>query len=289
MPKLLKNLTAEQANTCTLVLSSSGIPYQTAISQEGWEIWAREGDYEAALEAMKRYFRENENAETPSLTEPSPPPPSFPQTWAGAWPSLLLLVVYAAISHHHAERTFIQEFGASAERIMDGEIHRAVTALMLHSDSVHLIGNMVGLAVFGTAVCAMAGSGPGWLMILLSGVFGNLANAALYGTNHLSIGASTAVFGAIGLLSGRRFWQKFRRPGQRVKAWLPLAAGLAFLGLLGSGGQRVDLMAHLFGLLVGLVIGTAYTFMNPNLSTRDQNLCHLASLCVLAFAWLKLM
>ncbi len=287
MPKLLENLTAKQANICTLVLSSSGVPYQTAISQEGWEIWTREDDYETALEAMKRYFRENPDPDGPSLTETPRPPSSFPGTWAGIWPSLLLLVVHAAIAWHGAERAFFQEFGASATRIMDGEIHRAVTALMLHSDAVHLVGNMAALALFGTAVCAMAGAGPGWLMILLTGVFGNLANAALYGTNHLSIGASTAVFGAIGILSIHQFWEKFRQPGQRVKAWLPLAAGFAFLALLGSGGQRVDLMAHLFGLLAGLVIGTSHTIMKPTLTRASQTWCHLASFCILAFAWLK--
>lgn len=286
MPKLLKNLTADQANICSLVLSSSGIPYQTAVSRNGWEIWAREEDYEEALEAMKRYFRENPDSESPDLVETTPPPSSFPGTLAGIWPSLLLLVVHASIAWHNVERTFIEEFGASAVRIMDGDIQLAVTALMLHSDAVHLVGNMVGLVVFGTAVCMMAGSGAGWLMILLTGVFGNLANAALYGKNHLSIGASTAVFGAIGLLSIRQFWTKYKQPGERVKAWLPLAAGLAFLGLLGSGGERVDLMAHLFGLLAGLVIGTIHTFMNPQLSRRNQTYCHLASVCILAFAWL---
>ncbi|MCP4688445.1 MAG: rhomboid family intramembrane serine protease [Desulfobacterales bacterium] len=287
MPKLLKNLTSEQANISTLVLSSSGIGYQTAISRDGWEIWAREEEYEAALEAMKQYFRENPDPEAPSLAETPPPASLFPKNLGGIWPSLLLLVVYAAISMHHAERTFFQEFGASSARIMDGEIHRAVTALLLHSDAVHLIGNMAGLTLFGTAVCMMTGAGPGWLMILLTGVFGNLANAALHGANHSSIGASTAVFGAIGILSGRQFWEKFRRPGQRVKAWLPLAAGLALLGLLGSGGQRVDLMAHLFGLLAGLVIGAAHAIRKPVFSRRGQNCCHLATICLLVFAWFK--
>ncbi len=287
MPKLLKNLTAEQANICTLVLSSSGIPYQTAISREGWEIWARETDYEAALEAMKRYFRENPDPDGPALVETPRPPSPFPRTMAGIWPSLLLLVVHAAIGWHHAEQTFLHEFGASAARIMDGEIHRAVTALMLHSDVVHLVGNMAALALFGSAVCAMAGAGPGWLMILLTGVFGNLANAMLHGANHLSIGASTAVFGAIGILSVHQFWKKIGQPGQRVKAWLPIAAGFAFLAFLGSGGQRVDLMAHLFGLLAGLVIGTVHTIMNPALSRRTQTGCIAATICILAFAWLK--
>jgi drug/metabolite transporter (DMT)-like permease len=41
----------------------------------------------------------------------------------------------------------------------------------------------------------------GWLLILLTGVFGNLVNASLQLPGHIAIGASTAVFGAIGLIA----------------------------------------------------------------------------------------
>ena len=39
------------------------------------------------------------------------------------------------------------------------------------------------------------------------------------------------------------------------RAWAPLAAGLGVLAMLGAGGGRTDLWAHLFGLLTGAVIG----------------------------------
>ncbi len=43
-----------------------------------------------------------------------------------------------------------------------------------------------------------------------------------------------------------------------MKAWLPLGAGLALLSMLGSGGERTDLMAHLFGFMTGLILGAFY-------------------------------
>jgi membrane associated rhomboid family serine protease len=123
-------------------------------------------------------------------------------------------------------------------------------------------------------------------MVLLTGALGNLANAALQLPGHRSIGASTAVFGAIGLLSAFQFWSKFRRPGHRLKAWLPLAAGLALLGLLGASGERTDLMAHLFGLLAGLLLGSPYIlFIHRPLPERYQRTAWAITGSILMMVW----
>ena len=133
--------------------------------------------------------------------------------------------------------------------------HRSVTLFFL---GPHLAGNIAGIAIFGSAVCGMAGAGVGSFMILVSGMAGNLVNALLYETGHLSVGSSTAVFGAIGILSAHQSIRKFRLPAQRLRAWLPVAAGLALLSILGSG-KHTDLTAHLFGFMAGILIGAFYT------------------------------
>jgi len=89
---------------------------------------------------------------------------------------------------------------------------------------------------------------------------GNFANALFYETRHVSIGASTAVFGALGILAGYQFLTKIKHPRQRIKAWLPLAGGLALLAILGSGAES-DIMAHLFGFLSGILLGLGYTLV----------------------------
>jgi membrane associated rhomboid family serine protease len=146
---------------------------------------------------------------------------------------------------------------------------------------------MVGIALFGTAVCATMGWGVGWLMILATGVVGNLANAFFYGAGHLSVGASTAVFGAIGILAAHQFSKKFKLRSHRMRAWLPLAGGLALLGML-SSGERVDLTAHLFGFLAGMILGAFHAvFLRTWAPKVYQGCCLLVACSILVVCWMR--
>lgn len=148
--------------------------------------------------------------------------------------------------------------GASAAGILQGEWFRCATALLIHADAPHLVGNMVGLAIFGTAVCGITGTGVGILMISAAGIFGNLLNAVLHQSHHLSVGASTAVFGAVGILVAHQLRHRITGRSELTwRAFLPLGAGLALLGFL-SSGPRTDIMAHLLGMAAGGLLGAAY-------------------------------
>ena len=103
----------------------------------------------------------------------------------------------------------------------------------------------------------------GSLAVLASGIVGNVANAfwhhASGNGDHGSIGASTAVFGAIGLLAASqlvldRAHAPKSAPRRMLDVLAPLVGGLALLGALGSS-ERADLGAHLFGFLSGVVLG----------------------------------
>jgi len=181
---------------------------------------------------------------------------------------------------------FIRMYGASAQHILDGEYFRTATALMLHADSLHLAGNLLGIALFGTAVCSVTGWGVGWLIILVSGISGNLINAVIYRFGHISIGASTAVFGAIGFLAAYQFLKRFNLPGGRIKAWLPLGGGLALLGILGTG-QYVDVLAHLFGFGSGILLGLTYgLFIKRPASVLWQVVCFMMAAGALLVSWM---
>lgn len=267
-----------------LILSASGIACKPQRDKEGWRILVKAEDHPAAIEKISRYFREN--PDMPAV--PDLPTLGEQKTWSGIGAALLLALLYWAASWHGVSETLVDKFGAIAESIMDGQLYRTVTALMLHSGPVHLLGNMAGIALFGTAVCGVTRPGIGWLLILLTGALGNLANAAVQLPVHRSIGASTAVFGAIGLLSAFQFWHKYRLPGHRIKAWLPLAGGLALLALLGTSGEHTDIMAHLFGLLAGLLLGTPYIlFIHRPLPDRYQKIAWVITGGILILAWFQ--
>src|SRR5690606_29038048 len=147
--------------------------------------------------------------------------------------------------------------------IWGGEWWRAVTALTLHGDWAHLTGNTLGGLLFFGLVFRFLGHGLGWICILLAGTLGNLLNAWGYaGTGHNSIGASTAVFGGLGILIGFRLLRQFRLTGWAWPRhlWVPLAAGLILLGFLGAGGERTDVLAHGWGFFAGAILGSSVGF-----------------------------
>ncbi len=130
-----------------------------------------------------------------------------------------------------------------------------MTALTLHADWLHLLGNLAIGGVFILRLARELGSGLAWSLLLASGALGNLINASLQPPDHRAIGASTAVFGAVGILAALSV-VRYRR--HLWKRWpLPLAAALALLALLGSAGEHTDLGAHLFGFAAGLALGAA--------------------------------
>lgn len=143
-----------------------------------------------------------------------------------------------------------------------GEWWRAITALTLHADVVHLVSNLVAGLGFAFLVARFYGAGAAWLLILITGAAGNALNAWVhYPEGHFSIGASTAVFAALGLITGVGLWVALLHPAERwtMPRWLlPAFGGLTLLGLLGVGeglDGRIDVAAHISGFICGVVVG----------------------------------
>lgn len=162
--------------------------------------------------------------------------------WAqGVWPELTAAGVLDADRMFH-----------------NGEWWRAASALWLHGDIGHLVSNAGGGWLVFSAVVATFGLRAGWGWLAVSAVAGNLAAAALHaGTDYRSLGASTAIFSGLGLLTGRALRVLGRSgPPRRWRAMVvPLASGLGVLGLFGAGGVEVDVLAHATGFGAGLVVG----------------------------------
>ena len=99
----------------------------------------------------------------------------------------------------------------------------------------------------------LLGSGRAWFLVLCAGSLGNFLNALVQSPDHRSIGASTAVFGAVGLLATINMFH-FRSNLRR--SWsMPIAAALGLLALLGASGENTDIGAHLFGFIAGIGLG----------------------------------
>jgi membrane associated rhomboid family serine protease len=103
------------------------------------------------------------------------------------------------------------------------------------------------------------GQWRGWFLILASGVLGNLITCAVHFPQPFrSIGASTATFGALGLLVGMGMVLAWHSRSYRMlkPVIAPIAVGLVLLGWFGAGGVDTDVLGHLFGWLSGIFLGT---------------------------------
>ena len=182
----------------------------------------------------------------------------------------------------------------AALMIEGGEWWRALTALTLHGDVVHLASNLVAGVGFVFLSSRFFGAGAAWLLVLITGAVGNALNAWVhYPEAHLSIGASTAVFAALGIITGAGLWVALMQPVERwtMPRWLmPAFGGLTLLGLLGIGDgldARIDVAAHLSGFAVGGMVGFICA-MRQTVFVRAAKYAKwlgLAALALLGAAW----
>lgn len=251
MQRLFANLTEESAETYGLVLSASHIPYQIKSTDRNFYIDVDPRHRSAACRAIAHYLEENRSFRASGPISLSPP---VRKTWSAVYVALVLIAVHWAVGPGDVRQMFVQSFGADAGQILAGDLFRCVTALLLHTDALHLLSNLFGILIFGTAVASYCGWGVGWLMILLAGAAGNWITAAWYRQAHLSIGASTAVFAAVGLsaaLMSRIYSKRYERSW---RSWTPVAGGLALLAWMGAA-PHTDVAAHLFGFISGVLFG----------------------------------
>jgi membrane associated rhomboid family serine protease len=215
----------------------------------------------AALEELRRYEEENRGSRLRRVL-----PPAAPFAWPGTVLGGLVLVAFALAQWSQAlGRDWLASGSADAGAIRAGEIERTATALTLHADVPHLLSNLVFGALFAYLLFHSHGAGLGALALLLAGMLGNLANAWVHWDAHLSIGASTAVFAAVGLVAGSEARTRHLLSEPEARRFAPVGAALLLLLYLGVGGydgasdarwaRDVDVLAHVFGLLAGLALG----------------------------------
>jgi rhomboid protease GluP len=240
-----------------LVLAAEGIA--SRISRRGAEYALRvdAGEVARADALLSAYERENP-VERPRVEQPAA------VVIAGQGPfncalavMTAMLVFFAFTGPRDPHSIWFERGSADAQRIVEGEVWRSVTALSLHADWPHVLANAASGTFFLAILGRTVGPGLALALALMAGTFGNLLNAGLRGSPHFSIGASTAVFGVVGLLSGLGVVRRRERGEGWRRVALPVAGALGLLAMLGTAGDRVDLWAHLFGLVAGLPLGVA--------------------------------
>ena len=278
----------QQAEQWSLVLRAANIPSVIEFEKRSWVIKVSPLHEHRALREIAAFMEENsdwppyspkKNLSLPVLTKYQPPTILM----MGA-----LVIFYVVTGPWSDGNAWFSEGAVSGRQILEhGQWYRLVTALTLHADVVHLVGNILIGGVLVHFLCRLLGNGLGWFLILASGTLGNLMNILLHGNSHNSVGFSTAVFGTIGILSGYQAISK--RSAALKQILLPLAAGAGLLAFLGAGGPRTDLGAHFFGLLAGAALGGLLVFMPSQRilisKTSLQTNLFIASLAIVGLCW----
>jgi rhomboid protease GluP len=219
----------------------------------------------------------------------------------------LMVLVFLADQRNAFGIEWAQAGVARADLIRAGQWWRALTALTLHVDALHLAGNVVFGALLGVVLAQSIGVGLAWLGFVATGALGNFVNAYVQSPRHASLGASTAVFGILGIQVAYE-WMRRRELGYaRWRRWAPVIMGLVWLGWFGTGGvdhdptksareamhdidvalQGTDIMAHVFGFAAGIGVGVALGLRKRRIALEPwaQAALALAAPLVLALAW----
>jgi rhomboid protease GluP len=163
----------------------------------------------------------------------------------------------------------INNLGQIGEKVIEGAYYQLLTSMFIHASILHLAGNMIFLLVFGLRGEEMF-SLPEYVTIyFLGGLAGNLLSLLFLPLNIPSVGASGAIFA----MFGAAIIHVRRSVGQSVLSALIYGFFLLFL----SAAPNVNNLAHIGGLVVGLIIGyvlgarrkigtqykTTYSYGNP--------------------------
>ena len=143
----------------------------------------------------------------------------------------------------------IIQFGQVNALVLAGSYWQLLTSIFVHASITHLVGNMLFLFIFGLRGEEMF-SLPEYLSIyLLGGLTGNVLSLLVLDPWVPSVGASGAIFAMFGACT---IYAR-RSIGQSIVGALIYAFFLLFL----SSGPNVNDLAHMGGLVAGLLIGYA--------------------------------
>lgn len=276
--------TRSEANEHALVLVAMGIDCRVVVERATVGLFVHASDASSADRELAAYASERS---VPSARRAFVPARGFGDGVDGAMAyCAVLMFLFAATRREALGLDWLAAGAVQVGLIADGELWRAVTALGLHVEVGHLMGNMAMGAVLGLLVAQPLGPGLAWLAILLAGAAGNLLNALVQSPDHTAIGASTAVFAALGILSGME-WRRRASRSRRLRYWLPLAAGVALLAFLGIGDERTDIGAHVAGFVAGAATGAWLTRFAERLpqDRPAQSVYAVAATALLVVAW----
>lgn len=267
-----------------LVLHSLDIPYQIVGDGNRCLLIVPASAIEKARFELWQYDTENRQSNKAA--------PAIKPVYQNAVPGVVAyVVVICMVALLAGEGAFHRDWFSAGRidgaLIRDGEWWRSITALTLHSGLRHLAGNIGFGVVFGWLAGSLAGPGVAWLTIVLSSAAANLLNTVLLDSTHRSIGASTAVFAALGVVAGFSWRAKLMSQDRWAYRLGPIVGGIALLAYTGTGNENTDIGAHLSGFVCGFGGGMLVTTFADYLPRQKIQLAAgIATITLVTIAWI---
>jgi rhomboid protease GluP len=265
----------------SLVLEAKGIEHETRESERVWTLIVPVALLDRAYEEISRYSAERSAPRSIPAAIPARPGATL---GAIVYVLILLLTAYCAGNGAFgADWLSIGNLDAAAPR----EWWRAVTALTLHLDQEHLLGNVLFGVLAGVGAGRLLGPGVAWASILGAAAVANYLEVIIAPVTHRAVGASTAVFAALGLLAGMAWRERLTLRERLWYRWAPLIAGICLLTLLGAGNAHVDVLGHALGFILGIGVGWVHAKVGlGNRGARLQIVSGACTILLVVTAWL---
>ncbi len=273
----------KQCSDKALVLHALNIPYQVVTRAADSIIIVPRDFAEKSKYELWQYDQENK--------KPKPPAPVVVPVYQSGVPGVAVYVAMICLVAWLAGEAFFNRdwyiAGAvDGKLIRHGEWWRTITALTLHSGIRHLAGNIGFGILFGLMAGRLVGSGVAWFGIVVASCAANFLNTYLLASTHRSIGASTAVFAALGLVSGFVWRAKLMAQDRWPYRLGPVVGGIALLAYTGTGDANTDIGAHLAGFVCGFLSGISLTVLSRHLGHKNLQLaCGVGAIVVVILAW----
>ncbi|MGI4761675.1 MAG: rhomboid family intramembrane serine protease [Janthinobacterium lividum] len=167
------------------------------------------------------------------------------------WLAMTLSGVSATAPSGHA----LASWGSNVTGLTwPGQPWRLVSSLFVHGGVTHLLLNMASLWLLGVLLEARTGGARLLAAYLASGVAASVATLWYHSGGINSTGASGAIFGLYGLLLALLLSKKIVLDKWDRRGMLGLVLYLVLSNLLSGLTGNIDNIAHLGGLLMGLLV-----------------------------------
>lgn len=271
----------EEILELSLVLASQGIRHWMDFDGSEYSLAMEEASLPVAQELLDLYRTENEQFREENL-----PPRNLELFLAPIFHLAIPVLAYFWVGLKPWSNWLKNQGLADARLILEGEWWRCLTATTLHADHEHFLGNVLSGFFILNLLNHRLGIGTLMFLSTLGAGLTNFLVAVATAPDHRSLGFSSVVFCALGMLGAVESAWLLRRREFDFRRLTPLLAAF-FIAVMVGLGENADKRAHFYGFGIGALLGfLSHGVPRPLARPPVQALLVLAVYAIHLLAWM---